>query len=313
MLNNLALILGTTFMYATPLVYSALAGVVSEKSGVVNLGLEGMMVIGAFIGAASGYYFGNPFLAFVCAGLAGGLMGLLHAVACVSFSADQVISGVALNFIGPGVALFLSRVFFHGATTTPPVFLSDKMPRILSGIFPEHIFFYYIFDNMYVTTYFALFLVVLVWFIFNKTVIGLRLIAVGEHPVAAQTVGIKVFRIRYWAVISSGVLAGLGGASLSLAIVSNFRPTLVSGQGFIALAAMIFGKWKPFGAFWACILFGFAQALVIFLGQFHQLQIPTDLLNMLPYLLTIVILICFVGKVVAPSADGISFEKEQKI
>ncbi len=313
MLDNIALILGTTFMYATPLVYSALAGVVSEKSGVINLGLEGMMIIGAFIGATCGFYFGNPFLAFVCAGIAGGLMGLLHAVACVSFSANQVISGVALNFIGPGLALFLSRIFFHGATTTPSISLANKMPRLLSGLFPEKSFFYYIFDNMYATTYIALFFVILIWYIFNKTVAGLRLIAVGEHPVAAQTVGINVVKIRYSAVMISGVLAGFGGASLSLAIVSNFRPTLVSGQGFIALAAMIFGKWKPFGALWACLLFGFAQALVIFLGQFHQLHLPMDLLNMLPYVLTIVILIYFVGKAVAPSADGIPFEKEQKI
>ena len=196
MLDNIALILGTTFMYATPLIYSALAGVVSEKSGVINLGLEGMMVIGAFIGATCGFYFGNPFLAFVCAGLVGGLMGLLHAVACVSFSANQVISGVALNFVGPGVSLFLSRMIFRGATTTPSIALAEKMPRILSGVFPEGSFFYYIFDNMYATTYIAVLLVVLVWFVLNKTVIGLRLVAVGEHPVAAQTVGIRVQKIR---------------------------------------------------------------------------------------------------------------------
>ncbi len=313
MLSNIALIIGTTFMYATPLIYCALAGVVSEKSGVVNIGLEGMMTIGAFIGAACGVYMGDPFLAFLFAGIAGGLMGLLHALACVSFSADQVVSGVAINFLGPGLALFLSRLMFHGATTTPSVTLSDKMPRILSGVFPGKSFLYYIFDNMYATTYIALLLVVITWFVLNKTVLGLRLCAVGEHPAAAQTVGINVLKIRYWSVVTSGILSGFGGASLSLAIVSNFRPTLVSGQGFIALAAVIFGKWKPFGALWACLLFGFAQALVIFLGQYHQLNLPTDLLNMLPYVLTIVILVYFVGKSVAPSADGVPFEKEQKI
>lgn len=311
MLNNIALIIGVTLMYSTPLIFTALGGVISEKSGVVNIGLEGMMVIGAFIAATVGYYSGNPWLAFLAGGLAGAFFGLLHAIASVTFSADQVVSGIAINFLGPGVALFLSRIFFNGATMTKSIDLNDKIPRILHGLFHENTFFYYIFDNQYATTYIAFISVFVIWYILKKTVIGLRLKSVGEHPAAADTLGINVFKIRYFAVITSGFLAGLGGATLSISVVSNFRPTLVSGQGFIALAAMIFGKWQPVGAMLACLLFGLAQGLVVFLGQF-QIQIPSQFLNMLPYVLTLIVLVAFVGKSVAPAADGIPYEKEQK-
>lgn len=311
MLNNIALIIGVTLMYSTPLIFTALGGVVSEKSGVVNIGLEGMMVIGAFIAATVGYYSGNPWLAFLAGGLAGAFFGLLHALASVSFSADQVVSGIAINFLGPGVALFLSRIFFNGATMTKSIDLDNKMPRLLNGIFHKDSFLYYILDNQYATTYIAFILVFVIWYILKKTVLGLRLKAVGEHPAAADTLGINVFKIRYLAVITSGFLAGLGGATLSISVVSNFRPTLVSGQGFIALAAMIFGKWQPVGAMLACLLFGLAQGLVVFLGQF-QIQIPSQFLNMLPYILTLIVLVAFVGKSVAPLADGIPYEKEQK-
>jgi simple sugar transport system permease protein len=311
MLNNIALIIGVTLMYSTPLIYAALGGVISEKSGVVNIGLEGMMVIGAFIAATVGYYSGNPWLAFLAGGFAGAFFGLLHAFAAVTFSADQVVSGIAINFLGPGVAIFLSRIFFNGATMTKSINLDNKIPRLLHGLFQKDSFLYFILDNQYATTYLAFIFVFVIWFILNKTVIGLRLKAVGEHPAAADTLGINVFKIRYWAVITSGFLAGLGGATLSISVVSNFRPTLVSGQGFIALAAMIFGKWQPVGAMFACLLFGLAQGLVVFLGQF-QIQIPSQFLNMLPYILTLIVLVVFVGKSVAPEADGIPYEKEQK-
>ncbi len=311
MLNNLALIIGVTLMYSTPLIFTALGGVISEKSGVVNIGLEGMMVIGAFIAATVGYYSGNPWLAFVSGGLGGAFFGLLHAVASVTFSANQVVSGIAINFLGPGVALFLSRIFFNGATTTRSIDLDNKIPRLLHGIFPNDSFLYYVFDNQYATSYIAFILVFIIWYLLKKTVFGLRLKSVGEHPAAADTLGINVFRIRYFAVISSGFLAGLGGATLSISVVSNFRPTLVSGQGFIALAAMIFGKWKPIETMFACLLFGLAQGLVIFVGQF-DFHISSQLLNMLPYILTLIVLVIFVGKSVAPAADGIPYEKEQK-
>lgn len=310
-LSNLALIIGTTLMYSTPLIYTSLGGVLSENSGVINIGLEGMMVIGAFAGAAIGYFVGDPWIAFIGAGIAGGLFGLLHAFACVTFGANQVVSGIAVNFLGAGIALFLSRMFFEGATMTKSIALDNKMPRPLNGVFPDGSFLKIIFDNQYATVYLAFLMVLIIWFFMYKTKYGLRLRSVGEHPTAADTLGINVMRIRYFAVIMSGVFAGFGGAAMSLAIVSNFRPTLISGHGFIALAAMIFGKWKPQGALLACLLFGGAQGLAVFLGQF-DFEISTQLISMLPYVITIVVLIGFVGKSAAPSADGIPYEKEHK-
>ncbi len=311
MIDNIALILGTTLMYSTPLIFTSLGGVVAENSGVINIGLEGMMVIGAFFGATVGYFSGNPWLGLLAAGIAGGFFGLLHAIACVSFGADQVVSGIAINFLGPGVALFLSRIFFDGATMTLSIDLNNKMPRPLSGLFHQDSFFYYIFGNRYATVYVAFLLVLIVWFVLYKTKLGLRIRAVGEHPTAADTLGVNVYKIRYLTVITSGIFSGFGGAAMSLAIVSNFRPTLVSGHGFIALAAMIFGKWKPQGALLACLLFGSAQGLTVFLGQF-EFNISSQILSMLPYVLTMVILVAFVGRSAAPAADGIPYEKEQK-
>lgn len=307
MLGSLAFIIGTTLMYASPLIYTALGGVISENSGVVNIGLEGMMTIGAFVGAAVGYFTGNPWLGFFAAGLSGGLIALFHAIASVTFNADQVVSGIAINFVGPGLALFISRLLFNDATQTIPLPLNKKIPRPFDGVFPKNTFLDLVF-NQYATVYIAFILVVVVWFVLYKTKAGLRLRSVGEHPKAADTLGISVYKVRYLAVIFSGFLAGLGGASMSIAIVSRFSPTLISGQGFIALAAMIFGKWKPQGAMWACLLFGAAQGIVIFLGG-TSLNIPSAFLAMIPYILTLVVLMGFVGKAVSPAANGVPYEK----
>ena len=259
-MEDLALIASTTLMYSTPLIYTALGGVLSENSGIVNIGLEGMMTIGAFVGAAAGYLIGNPWIAFILGGLGGGLFALIHAIATVSFNADHTISGVAINLLAPGVALFMSKIIFDGATMTPTISMENKMPRPLNGLLPEGSILDTIF-NTYATVFVAFILVALVWYVLYKTKLGLRIRAVGEHPGAADTLGINVNRVRYLAVIASGILAGFGGASMSLAIVSSFRPTLVSGQGYIAMAAVIFGKWKPQGAMAACLLFGFSTAL----------------------------------------------------
>lgn len=309
-LNDLGLIIGISLMYAAPLMYTALGGVMTENSGVVNIGLEGMMTIGAFVGATVGFYSGNPWLAFLCAGLAGGVLALLHAVACVTFSADQVVSGIAINFLGPGLSLFLSRVFFDGATMTKPIPLDQKMPRPLNGVFAQNSFLDLVF-NQYATVYLAFLLVFIVWYILYKTKIGIRIRAVGEHPRAADTLGIDVYKVKYLAVILSGVFAGFGGAAMSLAAVSNFRATLISGQGFIALAAMIFGKWTPQGSMWACLLFGVAQGLVVYLGG-TDIRVSSQLLAMIPYVITLIILMSFVGKATGPAANGIPYEKNEE-
>lgn len=312
MLDSLGFIIGTTLMYSTPLIYAALGGVITENSGVTNIGLEGMMTIGALIGATVGFYSGNPWLGFLAAGLAGGVLALFHAIASVTFEADQVVSGIAINFLGPGLALFLSRLFFEGATMTKAIPLDSKMPRPLHGIFPRNSFLDLVF-NQYATVYMAFLLVFVLWYLLYRTKLGLRIRAVGEHPRAADTLGVNIYRIRYLCVILSGVFAGFGGASMSLAIVSNFRPTLVSGHGFIALAAMIFGKWKPQGAMWACLLFGVSNGLVVYLGRADApFQISVQILSMLPYVLTLIVLMSFVGRASAPAAVGVPYEKGER-
>ncbi len=422
---ELAFILGTTLMYATPLIYTALGATITEHSGVVNIGLEGMMYMGAFAGAAVGYAAGNPWIGFIAAGIAGGLLASLHGIACVSFGpnhivsgiaifigitvgyytnnmwigiittaitggllaylpgkiarisfksiylisgiaifvgiavgylsqsiwigliitaitgglliylpkissltfgANHIVSGIAINFIGVGLALFLCRIFFKNATMTIPLPLDDKISRPLNGIFMENSFWDNVF-NQYTTVYLAFFMVLLVWFMLYKTRLGIRIRSVGEHPEAADTLGINVFKTKHIAVILSGVFAGFGGAAMSIAIVSRFQPTLISGHGFIALAAMIFGNWKPQGAMLACLLFGSAKGLEIFLGSTKGIQLITDfqqklfgtvlidqgvpaqILAMLPYIITLLFLIGFVGKAVPPSASGQSYEK----
>ena len=281
----------TTLMYSSPLVFAALGGVISEKSGVINIGIEGMMTLGAFVGTTIGYYTGNPWVGFILGGLASALFSLLHAVASITFKANQTISGIALNLIGPGLSIFLCRIFFDNQTVTTPV--ENKLPKL--------------FNSIDITTLFALLAAIFMWVFFKKTKFGLRVLSVGENPYAADALGINIFKIRYVCVFISGFLSGLGGAAMTLGIVSYFSPTVIAGQGFIALAAVIFGKWNPIGSYLACLVFAFSQALTVSFGNLNI--IPSELISMLPYILTIVILILFVGKSAAPKYNGIPFEK----
>lgn len=303
MQSSILLLIGITLMYSAPLIFGALGGVLSERAGVVNIGIEGMMVMGAFAGAGVGYYSGNPWLGFLVAGMAGGLVALMHALAAITFKADQTISGIAINLIGPGLALFLCRLFFEGAAMTPPV------PKKLPKIFGENVSNSVLKSlNVDITVVIALALAIILWFVLYKTKWGLHIRAVGEKPAAADTMGINVTKVRYTSVIISGIFAGFGGASMTLAIIPQFTQTAISGQGFIALAAVIFGKWTPHGAYGACLLFGFSQALTVMLGG-GSFAVPSEILAMLPYILTIIVLILFVGKSVAPKADGVPYEK----
>ncbi|GAA0800744.1 ABC transporter permease [Clostridium sp. AF19-22AC] len=303
MLSSITLFIGITLMYSTPLAFAALGGVISERSGVTNLGIEGMMTIGAFTGATVGYFTGSAWGGFLAAGIAGGMIALLHAFASITCRADQTISGIAINLIGPGVALFLCRLLFDGATMSVPV--TNKIPKLfgsagITGALKNL--------NVDVTVVLALVFAVVLWGFLYKTKWGLHIRSVGEHPAAADTMGINVYKIRYLCVIASGILAGFGGASMTLAIIPQFTPTAISGQGFIALAAVIFGKWTPHGAYGACILFGAAQALTVILGG-GSFQVPSEILAMLPYIITIIILILFVGRSAAPKASGQPYEK----
>ena len=310
-IQDIGFIIGTTLMYSTPLIFTSLGGVITERSGVVNIGLEGMMYFSAFAGAAAAYFFQDPWLGLLCAALGGAFWGLIHAIACVSFAAEQIVSGIAINFLGAGSALFISRILFDGATQTLTVV--DKIPQPLNflfgegKLFPSSGFMDLVF-NRFATVYIAFAMVFIVWFVLYKTKTGMRVRAVGENPEAANTLGISVVKIRYGAVIMSGFFAGLGGAAMSIAVVSRFSNTLISGHGFIALAAMIFGKWKPQGALVACLLFGAAKGFEIYLGA-KGVPVASDVLAMLPYVITIVVLVGIVGKTVPPAAIGKIFEK----
>ncbi|WP_313960721.1 ABC transporter permease [uncultured Parvimonas sp.] len=306
-LLKIALFISDTLLFATPLLFTALGGMFTEKAGVTNIGLEGMMTIGAFAGAAVGYFTKSALLGFLAGGIAASLVALIHAIVSITFGADQVVSGIAINFIGPGVALFICSLLFDGAKQTIPVAEGEgKMLKIfdnLTGVdFIDKIL------GQYITTYVAIALVILMSIYLYKTKFGLRLIAVGEHPKAAETLNVNVYLYRYFAVIISGLLAGFGGATMSLATVSNFSQSLVSGHGFIALVAVIFGKWKPYGVLGACLFFGAAQELAILLPSLN-INIPESILPMVPYISTLLVLIFFVGKSKGPSSAGVPYIK----
>ncbi|MDY3006666.1 ABC transporter permease [Anaerococcus porci] len=300
-LTVLGLIIGNTLSNATPVLFTGLGGMISEKSGVVNIGLEGMMTIGALIGATVGYYTKNPWIGFLAGGLAGMFFGLIHAIVSVTFAGDQTISGIAINTLAPGLALFLSRIFFDGATQTPSIALEDKIPRLFDGLITnqalKNIF------SQYATVYIVLVFVILIYIFLNKTKWGLRLVAVGEHPKAAETLDISVGRIRYLAVMFSGFMAGLGGASMSLAVVSVFSPTLIAGQGYIALVCVIFGNWRPQGVLVGSLFFGLTQAIATYLTG-TAITIPMEFISMIPYISILVFLMIFNKKSHAPSASG---------
>lgn len=300
-LTILGLIIGNTLSNATPVLFTGLGGMISEKSGVVNIGLEGMMTIGALIGATVGYYSKNPWLGFLAGGLAGMFFGLIHALVSVTFAGDQTISGIAINTLAPGLALFLARLFFDGATQTPSIDLKDKIPRLFDHLFTnqglKNIF------SQYATVYIVLIFVILIYIFLYKTKWGLRLIAVGEHPKAAETLDISVVKTRYLAVMFSGFMAGLGGASMSLAVVSVFSPSLIAGQGYIALVCVIFGNWRPQGVLVGSLFFGLTQAIATYLTG-TAIRLPMEFISMIPYISILVFLIIFNKKSHAPSADG---------
>jgi len=308
-MGDLGFILGTTLMYSAPLIFAAMGGVISENSGVVNIGIEGMMVMGAFIAATVAYYSASPWLALLCGGLGGGLLGLTHALISVTFKGNQTVSGVAINFLSPGLALFLCRKAFEGAAMTKTVDVTQKLPKYLNRVFPEGSVAGLVL-NQDISVYLALLAVLVMWFLLYRTRFGLRVRAIGEHPRAADTLGINVSLYRYTCVVASGFLAGLGGASLSIGVSSTFFGNTVCGQGFIAIAVMIFGKWKPHGALGACLVFGMAEALVIYFGFPGRLNLSANILSMMPYVLTLIILVSFVGRTFAPAASGVPYEKE---
>ncbi len=302
--NSLGIILYATLAYMTPLLFAALGSCFSEVSGVVNIGIEGMMTAGAFTGTVVAYFTGNPWIGFLCGGLAGALFGMLHATATVRLGADQTIAGTAINMLGPGIVIMIARVLFN-STDTIPLTQSQKLPKLFAGMFDTNTVFGRFLDNVfanYVSTYLVFAAAIIVWFVFYKTKFGLRLRACGEHPQACETLGINVLRMRFSCVTISGFLAGLGGACVTMTISTQFRPISIVGQGFIAIAAVIFGKFRPQGALLGCLLFGFCSGLKVVLGGSGGVDM--QLLSMIPYVVTVIVLILFVGKSHVPSANG---------
>ena len=297
-------LLAAMLRYATPLAFAALGGLFSERSGVVNIGLEGMMLMGAFFAVWGSDLTGSWILAILIGAGAGGAMGLLHAIFSVTLRTDQIVGGTAINFLALGITSYL---FFklYGQQGTP----SDisTIPNVHLA-FLGHGFFGDVFGNLNVMIWAGIALVGITWVFIFKTRLGLRVRAVGEHPRAADTVGINVYAIRYAAVTFSGVLAAAGGAYLSIGFGNSFTENMTAGRGFIALAALIFGNWRPFGAAAACLLFGFSSALGVSL-QAYSLSIST-LFTALPYLLTLIAVAGVIGRSTPPAADGIPYKKQ---
>jgi simple sugar transport system permease protein len=309
--------------YATPLIFGALGGMFSERSGVVNVGLEGMMLMGAFFGIMAADKLDSWFLGLVVGILSGGAMALLHAIWSVHLRADQIISGFAINFLALGITgyLFIDIYGQEGTPTDIPSipavnldFLSGPLGWLGDldwiGGQPAGVFtaIGLIFGNLNLMIWIALILIPLSWVVLFKTPLGLRIRAVGEHPRAADTVGIDVYRIRYGAVIASGMLAAAGGAFLSIGFVNSFNENMTAGRGFIALAAMIFGNWRPFGAAAACLLFGFSSALAQRLPEYSESA--AVLFQALPYVLTLIAVAGVIGRSIPPAADGRPYQKQ---
>jgi general nucleoside transport system permease protein len=291
--------------YATPLIFGALGGMFSERSGVVNVGLEGMMLMGAFFGIMAADKLDSWFLGLVVGILSGGVMGLLHAIWSVHLRADQIISGFAINFLALGLTGYLF-IDIYGQEGTPTDIPS--IPNVRLAFLDGVPFIGDIFGNLNLMIWIALILVPLSWLVLFKTPLGLRIRAVGEHPRAADTVGIDVYRIRYGAVIASGMLAAAGGAFLSIGFVNSFNENMTAGRGFIALAAVIFGNWRPFGAAAACLLFGFSSALAQRLPEYSDSA--AVLFQALPYVLTLIAVAGVIGRSVPPAADGRPYQKQ---
>ena len=309
--NEFGIILYATLVYTPPLLYAALGSCFSEVSGVVNIGIEGMMTAGAFTGTVVAYYTSNPYLGFLCGGMAGMLFGAIHAFATVNLGADQTIAGTAINMLGPGIVIMIARVLYN-STDTIPLSAAQKIPTLFKGMFDTSTVFGRFMDNVFATyasTYLVFFLVILVWFIFYKTRFGLRLRACGEHPQACETLGINVIAMRFWCVCISGFLSGLGGACVTMATSNQFRPISIVGQGFIAIAAVIFGKFRPQGALLGCLLFGFCSGLKVVLGGSSGVNM--HLISMIPYVVTVIVLVLFVGKSHVPAANGKPYIKSK--
>ena len=316
-LEVLYFIIPSAIFYAAPLIMTAIGGVFTERSGVVNIGLEGVMIMGAFSSIVFNLTFADslggltPWVGLVVAMVIGIVFSLILAVAAVSFRADQTVAGVALNMLGLAVAVFSVKMIYDKGQTDS---IAERFSRFdIPGLKDIPILRKMFFTDVYGTSILAIVIAFIAWYIIYKTPFGLRLRAVGEHPMAADTMGVNVTKMRYVAVMISGALGGIGGAIYAQAIAGNFSQSTISGQGFMAIAAMIFGKWHPLGALGAALFFGLAQSLSIAGASIPVIKdVPEVILLILPYLLTILALAGFIGKARAPKASGEPYIKGKR-
>lgn len=299
-------LVASTIRVATPLVLAALGGLFSERSGVINIALEGKMLAGAFTAAAVTYAAdvslgmgpASPWAGLLAGAIAGLFIAAIYAVSCIRFKADQVVSGAAINILMLGIPGFLSGALFLSSGSTPQLPKDHLLPQ-----------------SPWLIAVVILLLVAAIWYVLYKTPFGLRLRSAGENPEAADAAGVSVARIRYSGVLLAGILAGLGGAYLSIGQSSLFTRNMTAGRGFIALAALIFGKWRPVPTLLACLLFGFTEAVSIQMQGVFKLpsgeNIPVQFIHIVPYVLTIVVLAGFIGSSRPPRALGIPYQKEK--
>lgn len=311
----LTLVVSNTLVYSAPLIFAGLGGTFSERGGIVNVGIEGIMVMGAFSSIVFNLTFAGtfgtatPWLGLLVGGIIGILFSLIHALATVHLRADHIISGTVLNLLAPALALFLTKVLYEGRGQTDFIvrnFGKTSFPILKDIPVIGRIFF----TNTLSVAYFGIIMAFVSYFIIFRTSFGLRLRSVGEHPQAADTLGINVYMMRYAGVMISGLMGGIGGAVVAQSISLNFSHATIAGQGFIAMAAMIFGKWNPIGVMGAALFFGFSQSLSV-IGNYIPVikDIPNVFLFVLPYVLTIIVLVGFIGKSKGPAANGTTYVK----
>jgi simple sugar transport system permease protein len=293
-------LLFSTIRLATPLIWAAIGGLYSERAGVINVALEGLMLAGAFTAAAVTFYAGSPWAGLAAAMAAGSMVAALLAVICIRFEANEVVAGTGINILFLGLPAVLSGALFLSSGSTPQLPQAQLVPEI---------------GDVSLLSILALAAVAATHYLLYRTPFGLRLRAAGENPAAADAAGVRVLRIRYAAVIIAGALAAVGGAYLSIGQSSLFTRNMTAGRGFIALAALIFGKWRPVQTMLACLLFGFADAVTIQMQGVAKLpsgeELPVQFVQMIPYLVTIIVLAGFIGHSRAPGALGIPYRKER--
>ncbi|QYZ70532.1 ABC transporter permease [Neotabrizicola shimadae] len=314
-------LLDSTLRLGTPLIFACIAGLYSERSGIFDIGLEGKMLVAAMCSGTFAFYSGSAWIGLM-AGIAGSLVfALIHGVTSITFRGNQLISGVALNFVASGITVLTAQSLFGQGGRTPPLTGAARFNEItlpfVEALRPVPVIgplYAEVISGHSILVYAAFAVVALTWWVLFRTRYGLRLRAVGENPAAVDTAGVSVKGLRFSAVLITGVLCGFAGAYMATALQAGFGKEMTAGRGYIALAALIFAKWRPWPALWACLLFGFFQALALrpdIVEAVVRVKVPVPALDALPYILTVLVLAGFVGKAIPPRAGGEPYVKER--